>query len=71
MNIIHKNCNGLECKIVRSNIDLREENIRLKKQIDLMAKTIDNFDSQFVINYFKDTNDVKQYFEEVAKEKGE
>lgn len=39
------------------------------KQIDLMARAIDNYDSQLVINTFKDKEYVKQYFEKLAKEK--
>lgn len=37
---LNKKCNGLECKVVKNNIDLRLENIRLKRQIDLMAEEI-------------------------------
>ena len=37
---INKKCNGLECKVVKNNVDLRLENIQLKKQIDLMAEHI-------------------------------
>ena len=32
------------------------------KQIDLMARAIDNYDSQLEINTFKDKEHVKQYF---------
>ena len=32
------------------------------KQIDLMARAIDNYDSQLVINTFKNKEHVKQYF---------
>ena len=38
------------------------------KIIDLMAKTIDNYDSQLEINYFKDVEHIKQYFAEYAEE---
>lgn len=34
---LNKKCNGIKCKVVKNNIDLRLENIQLKKQIDLMA----------------------------------
>lgn len=76
---INKKCNGLECKVVKNNIDLRLENIQLKKQIDLMA---DSFAEGGFYNEYCQTlidnelcpNDcnkcVKQYFEELAKEKG-
>ena len=32
------------------------------KQIDLMARAIDNYDSQLEINTFKDKEHIKQYF---------
>lgn len=35
---LNKKCNGLECKVVKNNIDLRLENSKLKRQIDLMAE---------------------------------
>lgn len=35
---MNKKCNGLECKVVKNNIDLRLEIIKLNRQIDLMAK---------------------------------
>ena len=39
------------------------------KQIDLMARAIDNYDSQLEINTFKDKEHVKQYFaDKVEKE---
>lgn len=37
------------------------------KQIDLMARAIDNYDSQLEINTFKDKEHVKQYFADKAK----
>ena len=37
-------------------------------QIDLMARAIDNYDSQLVINTFKDKEHVKEYFERKVKE---
>lgn len=39
------------------------------KIIDLMARAIDNYDSQLVINTFKDKEHVKQYFEKLAERK--
>lgn len=39
------------------------------KQIDLMARAIDNYDSQLVINTFKDKEHVKEYFKELAERK--
>ena len=41
---LNKKCNGLECKVVKNNIDLRLENIRLKRQIDLMAEYLASID---------------------------
>lgn len=38
------------------------------KIIDLMARAIDNYDCQLVINTFKDTEDIKQYFERKRNE---
>ena len=39
------------------------------KQIDLMARAIDNYDSQLEINTFRDKEHVKQYFKELAERK--
>ncbi len=39
------------------------------KQIDLMARAIDNYDSQLEINTFRDKEHVKQYFKEIAERK--
>lgn len=68
---MNKKCNGLECKVVKNNIDLRLEIIRLNRQIDLMARAIDNYDSQLEINTFRDKEHVKQYFKEIAERKSE
>lgn len=45
----------------------QEENKKKDKIIDLMARAIDNYDCQLVINTFKDTEDIKQYFEREAE----
>ena len=37
------------------------------KQIDLMARAIDNYDSQLEINTFRDKEHIKQYFKELAE----
>ena len=37
---LNKKCNGLECKVVKNNIDLRLENIRLEKRIDLYIEEL-------------------------------
>ena len=78
---INKKCNGLECKVVKNNVDLRLENIQLKKQIDLMAGYISNLDIDENIckeqsdnncddiNREADCKDcIKQYFEKLTKE---
>ena len=44
-----------------------EELDKKNKQIDLMARAIDNYDSQLEINTFKDKEHVKQYFADKAK----
>lgn len=53
---LNKKCNGLECKVVKNNIDLRLEIIRLNKQIDLMARAFKQDDVRTV-------EEIKQYFE--------
>lgn len=73
---INKKCNGLECKVVKNNIDLRLENIQLKRQIDLIAEYwhcgLAICDDCKIKDY--DENKcklcLKQYFEKLAKEKG-
>lgn len=47
------------------------ENIQLNRQINLMARAIDNYDSQLEINTFRDKEHVKQYFKEIAERKSE
>ena len=48
---------------VLSLIKEQQEKMENKdKQIDLMARAIDNYDSQLEINTFKDKEHVKQYF---------
>lgn len=69
---INKKCNGLECNVVKNNIDLRLENIQLNKQIDLMAEYIDEIDLSEYICEEKTSCDenckacIKQYFETKA-----
>lgn len=46
----------------------QEENKKKDKIIDLMARAIDNYDSQLVINNFKDKENIKQYFERRVKD---
>ena len=41
------------------------------KQIDLMARAIDNYENQLAINTFRDKEHVKQYFKEIAERKNE
>lgn len=38
------------------------------KQIDLMARAIDNYDNQLAINTFRDKEHIKQYFERKSEE---
>ena len=76
---MNKKCNGLECKVVKNNIDLRLEIIRLNRQIDLMAEQIkipeptmkiESFDikpkTKFSMRYLN-KEEVKQYFERKVK----
>lgn len=53
--------NGLEREI-ESNRENIMEIIKKDKQIDLMSRAIDNYDSQLAINIFRDKEHVKQYF---------
>ena len=46
---------------------LQKESEKKDKQIDLMARAIDNYDSQLVINTFRDKEHVKEYFENKVK----
>ena len=46
----------------------QEENKKKDKIIDLMARAIDNYDSQLEINNFKDKENIKQYFERRVKD---
>ena len=68
---LNKKCNGLECKAVKNNIDLRLENIQLKKQVDLMADKligeVFELDEHTEI-VLSDKEHVKQYFERKSKE---
>lgn len=47
----------------------QKDNKKKDKIIDLMARAIDNYDSQLVINTFKDKEHVKQCFEKLAERK--
>lgn len=70
---MNKKCNGLECKVVKNNIDLRLENIKLNKQIDLMTEYIDGDDTS-LSNYLYRKNGkcnkkmIKQYFKKLAEQ---
>ena len=81
---LNKKCNGLECKVVKNNIELRLENIRLNKQIDLMAicilsREIGKNTCQFnesCTKYEKGRDIhckdcIKHYFEKLAERKSE
>ena len=76
---MNKKCNGLECKVVKNNIDLRLEIIQLNRQIDLMADFINKtgaarraFSCTFRKNDECNENGcrhcIKQYFERKARE---
>ena len=58
-------------KALRDLVKADRENIQLNRQINLMARAIDNYDSQLEINTFKDKEEVKQYFKEIAERKSE
>ena len=47
-----------------------KENLKLKKQINLMALAILNYDDQLVINRYKNIDEVKETFKDLVK-KGE
>lgn len=72
---IAKNFTSIMKESAKSKEDLEMLNagwqIELEKKdkiIDLMARAIDNYDSQLVINIFKDKEHVKEYFERKVKE---
>ena len=84
---MNKKCNGLECKVVKNNIELRLENSHLKKQIDLIIEYFLNELHKYtsfggVAEFCKNKKTVecyktkcsiciKEYFSKLAKEKGE
>ena len=47
---------------------LKQENNKQNKIIDLMAGSINNYDSQLDICYFKDKEHVKQHYEEYLEQ---
>lgn len=66
-----KNINKNQSKDIKKAVDytfeLNKELERKDKQIDLMARAIDNYDSQLVINTFKDKEHVIQYFADLVE----
>lgn len=50
---------------------LQRENEEKDNQIDLMGLAILNYDDQLVINRYKNIDEVKETFKDLAKEKGE
>ena len=62
---LNKKCDGIKCKVVKNNIDLRLENIQLKKQIDLMAEMIDEL-SEYYTRYHGKNN---EFCKEICIEK--
>ena len=57
------NAENKRCMILANNDKFKD------KIIDLMARAIDNYDSQLEINTFRDKEHVKQYFKEIAERK--
>lgn len=62
--MLYKEQDNYNARIEKKNEELK----RKDKIIDLMARAIDNYDSQLVINTFKDKEHVKQYFEREVEE---
>lgn len=62
--MLYKEQDNYNARIEKKNEELK----RKDKIIDLMARAIDNYDSQLVINTFKDKEHVKQYFERKVEE---
>lgn len=62
--MLYKEQDNYNARIEKKNEELK----RKDKIIDLMARAIDNYDSQLVINIFKDKEHVKEYFERKVKE---
>lgn len=52
----------LNSKMSRRHLDDICKLKQKDKQIDLMARAIDNYDSQLEINTFKNKEEIKQYF---------
>ena len=60
--------NKADIYTVLSLIKEQQEKLDKKdKQIDLMARAIDNYDSQLEINTFKDKEHIKQYFADLVE----
>ena len=56
--------------IKEQSAELLQKNAEIEKkdkQIDLMSRAIDNYDSQLEINTFKDKEDIKQYFADLVE----
>ena len=58
-------------KLIDEYKKLSAELEKKDKQIDLMALAILNYDDQLVINRYKDIDEVKETFKDLAKAKGE
>ena len=66
---VSKNLDTVLSLIKEQSAELLQKNAEIEKkdkQIDLMSRAIDNYDSQLEINTFKDKEDIKQYFERKA-----
>ncbi len=55
-------------KKLKNYAELQQENNKQSKIIDLMAGSINNYDSQLDICYFKDKEHVKQHYEEYLEQ---
>ena len=63
-----QNIKNSDCEIILNLITkLQKENEEKDKQIDLMALAILNYDDQLIINRYKNIDDVKQCFADLAK----
>lgn len=62
-----KDANDITTEMSNDIKKLTSEIKKKDKQIDLMARAIDNYDSQLEINTFKDKEHIKQYFADLVE----
>lgn len=72
--VIHAEKEVTFTKLEEASVILLREELSLKRKIeeqeniiDLMALSISSYDSQLVINKFKDKEEVKEYFKKKAR----